>query len=176
MTEPARIEPEPAENSPNLDASGEKAPEKSGADSGVPMRIMPHGGALQSGNPKATGRKPSWFVKRLEAALRHSKAPDVLSEIIAGQIREQVGVDRKGEPIYAETKNADRIAAIKLAAAYTEGLPVARVEDVTPPGEGEVDAAALLQAIPRILNAMPHDDGLKARIANAIEADFEVVD
>lgn len=63
----------------------------------------------------------------MDKALRDGKAPDVVREIMSGDILEQVGVDRKGAPIYGETRNTDRLKAIQLAASYAPGLPTQHV-------------------------------------------------
>jgi len=139
------------------------------------MRPQPHGGRLVTGGRQG-GRKSSAFVRGLARALKESRATEVLAEIISGDIHEELGHDRNGEPIIGTTKNADRIAAVKLAASYTEGLPVARVEDVTPRPAGELTADAVLEALPRILGAMAGGAAAKAKALEAVEADFEVLD
>jgi len=153
----------------------------SGSDGAVPMRVPRHGrGRLNVGGNRGNrfggGLKPSPFVRELARMLKKSKATEVLGEIVSGGIHELVGHDRDGEPIVSPTKNADRIAAIKLASSYTEGLPVARVEDVTPRPAGELTAEAVLDALPRILGAMAGGAAAKAKALEAVEADFEVLD
>lgn len=56
------------------------------------------------------------------------KVLDVAGEIIAGDILEEIGKDRNGEPIYGQTKNSDRLAAIKFLTEHGEGPPTQKVE------------------------------------------------
>lgn len=60
--------------------------------------------------------------------LKKGKAETVLTRIIAGDIQEQLGTTKEGDPIVGETKNADRLSAIKFAASYAEGQPTERHE------------------------------------------------
>lgn len=59
----------------------------------------------------------------MAAALRAGKAAEVTRDIISGDIYEQIGVDRGGKPIYGETRNADRLRAIDLAAELADLKP-----------------------------------------------------
>lgn len=57
-----------------------------------------------------------------------AKAPSVLGRIVSGDILEEIGKTKAGEPIYGETRNADRLGAIKFLAAEAFGTPTQRVE------------------------------------------------
>lgn len=72
--------------------------------------------------PARNGRPSNVWRERMRKALTRAKADRVVEHIISGDIRELIGHDKLGQPIYAEVKNADRLAAIKLAvqAAYPE--------------------------------------------------------
>lgn len=59
----------------------------------------------------------------MAAALRAAKAPEVLQAIIAGDIHEHLGYDRRGEPIIGQTRNADRLRAIDLGAELAGAKP-----------------------------------------------------
>ncbi len=88
------------------------------------------GGTLKRGNPgnKGGGRKPAIWKAQCEAALREAKAIPVLKEIISGDIFERIGTDAKtGKPIYGETKNSDRLGAVKFLASYAHGEPAQSV-------------------------------------------------
>lgn len=75
------------------------------------------------GLPGRSGRKPTVWKQACETALQEAEAVPVLKEIISGDIHELVGRDRDGEPIYADTRNADRLGAIKFLASYAHGQP-----------------------------------------------------
>ena len=97
---------------------------------------MPNGSyIIPGGKPgnRGGGRKPNWFKAELERILDHSKAVEVVGKIISGDILEKIGVDDDGAPIYGETRNADRLAAIKFASEHVVGKPVEhiQVEDIT---------------------------------------------
>jgi hypothetical protein len=86
------------------------------------------------GAPGRSGRKPAAWREACETALAESQAIPVLKEIISGDIHEQVGKDRDGVPIYADTKNSDRLGAVKFLAGYAHGMPQEKLEvggDVT---------------------------------------------
>lgn len=57
----------------------------------------------------------------------------MLGSIACGDLGESY-VDKDGETQYGETRNADRIAAVKLLLAYGEGTPVQRQEISGPDG------------------------------------------
>jgi len=63
----------------------------------------------------------------MAAALRAGKAAEVARDIISGDIHEQIGVDRDGQPIIGTTRNADRLRAIDLAAELADLKPRADV-------------------------------------------------
>ncbi len=93
---------------------------------------QPHGGALLAGgipgHPGAGGRPRNEWRELVRQAVKDAKALEVLKAIISGDIHELVGHDREGAPIYAETRNRDRIAAAELLIAYAEGRPPQKVE------------------------------------------------
>lgn len=90
----------------------------------LPISPGSHGG----GKKGRSGRKPAAWKQACEAALIKAKAPEVLARIISGDILEELGRTKDGQPIYGETKNSDRIGAIKFAAAEAYGTPTQRVE------------------------------------------------
>ena len=57
----------------------------------------------------------------------------VLGKIAVAELGE-AWADKDGETVYGETKNTDRIAAIKLLLAYGDGLPTQRQELSGPEG------------------------------------------
>lgn len=103
----------------------EKKPQKKPFN-GAPL--IPGNPGNSGGKPGRSGRKPNKWVEDCEKALSQANAPEVLQSIIAGDIMEHIGNDRKtGEPIYGETKNSDRIGAIKFLAAYVHGEPEQKI-------------------------------------------------
>lgn len=80
------------------------------------------------GKKGRSGRKPAKWHEACAQALKDAKAIPVLQEMISGDIKEQVGVDRKGKPIYGETRNSDRLGAVKFLAGYAHGEPVQPIE------------------------------------------------
>jgi hypothetical protein len=88
------------------------------------------------GKKGRSGRKPAAWKEACEKALQDANALPVLQEIISGDIMEEVGRDRKGEPIYGDTKNSDRIGAVKFLAAYAYGQPK---EDLNVGGKVEIE-------------------------------------
>ena len=123
------------QNPPDNPNDCSNLPQKSPEVSTVFVK-QPHGGALRLGGKKGNkggGRKPNWFKAELERILDESKAVQVVGKIISGDILEKIGVDDDGTPIYGETRNADRLAAIKFASEHVVGKPVEhiQVEDIT---------------------------------------------
>lgn len=95
---------------------------------GLPDHLTPGNPGNSGGKPGRSGRKPSKWIEDCEKALEGSNAPEVLKAIIAGDIQEHIGDDRKtGEPIYGETRNTDRIGAIKFLASYVHGEPEQKI-------------------------------------------------
>lgn len=91
-----------------------------------------NGRGPQPGAPNA-GRPPS-RIKALAAELVERKALiAVLGKIAVAELGE-AWADKDGETVYGETKNTDRIAAIKLLLAYGDGLPTQRQELSGPEG------------------------------------------
>ncbi len=93
---------------------------------------QPNGrGALNSGGTignKGGGRKPAIWKELCATALKEAKAIPVLKEIISGDILERIGTNPKtGDPIYGETRNSDRLGAVKFLASYAHGEPAQSV-------------------------------------------------
>jgi len=109
-------------------------------------------------------------------ALIESKAHIVLKKIIAGDLLEIVGRMDDGTPIIGETKNADRIQAMKLASAYAAGLPVQPTVDLTPREPAHLTAEQLAGALPRMIGLLPGHARDKAKLLEALDADYEVVE
>ena len=85
-----------------------------------------NGRGPKPGAPNA-GRPPS-RVKALALALvEREDLIEVLGKIAVAELGEK-WLDKEGEEVYGETKNTDRIAAIKLLLAYGDGLPTQRQE------------------------------------------------
>jgi hypothetical protein len=131
-----------------------------------------HGGALlRGGNTGNRGRWRSRFIAALNAAAQAKRvgeddssaitlAADILVEVAAGdRILEHIGAKSDGTPIYAETKNSDRLNAIELMLAYVLGKPDQKLqlEDEVPRETGEQTMARLAEAIPRLLARLPVD-------------------
>ncbi len=108
---------------------------------------QPHGGALLAGgipgHPGAGGRPRNEWRGLVRQAVKDAKALEVLKAIISGDIHELVGHDREGAPIYAGTKNRDRIAAAELLIAYAEGRPPQKVEFEGGEGGSETEREAV---------------------------------
>lgn len=64
------------------------------------------------------GRPSNVWRERMRKALTRAKADRVVEHIISGDIKEVIGHDKLGNPIYGDVKNADRLAAIKMAAHF----------------------------------------------------------
>lgn len=111
----------------------------------------------------------------MRRALQEGDAPTVVQKIISGDIREMLGV-KDGTPIVGETKNADRLKALQIAASYAEGLPVQPTVDLTPREPAHLAASALLEAIPRLLGILPGNAQSKAKLLAAIEVEADVVE
>jgi hypothetical protein len=105
------------------------------------------------GKKGRSGRKPWAFRDEMRQALEAGEAGKVVQRIISGDILEEIAQDDEGEPIYGDTKNADRLKAIQLAASYAEGLPVQPTVDLTPEQPVFLTASELV-AIARRLQAV----------------------
>ena len=112
----------------------------------------------------------------MHRALMEGDAGTVVKKIISGDILETLGRDEDGTPIVGETKNADRLVAIKLAASYDIGLPTQPTVDLTPQQPAQLTASALLDAIPRLLGILPGNAQHKAKLLEALEVTGEIVD
>lgn len=132
---------------------------------------------LRRGNPgnKGGGLKPWVWRDEMRRALQEGDAPTVVRKIISGDIQEILGV-KDGTPIVGETKNADRLKALQIAASYAEGLPVQPTVDLTPREPAHLAAGALLDAIPRLLGILPGNAQSKAKLLAAIEVEADVVE
>lgn len=135
-------------------------------------------GRVSGGNPgnKGGGRKPWVFHEEMRRALQESDAGTVVRKIISGDIHDVLGVTKDGEPIVGETKNADRLKALQIAASYAHGLPVQATIDLTPQEPAVMAASALLEAIPRLLAILPGGSADKVKLLQGIEVDGEVVE
>jgi hypothetical protein len=111
----------------------------------------------------------------MRRALIEGQAGTVVQRIISGDIAERLGF-KDGEEIVGETKNADRIKAIQLAASYAEGLPIQPTVDLTPQQPAHLAAVQLLDALPRLLEILPSTAKHKAQMLEALEVDGAVVD
>lgn len=133
---------------------------------------------LRRGNPgnKGGGTPPWAWRDACRAALVQGNADVVLRKIISGDLHEEIGQSKDGEPIYGVTKNADRLKAMQLAASYAVGLPVQPTVDLTPRPAAEMTATALLEAIPRLLGILPGTAQSKAQALQAVEVQGEVVE
>jgi len=156
----------------------EKTANKTAKPSGRNGNRLPLGNhAGNTGGKKGrSGRKPWAFRDEMRRALEDGKAGDVVQRIISGDIRESLGANDDGTPIIGDTKNSDRLGAIKLAASYAVGLPVQPVQDVTPREPAHLAANALLEAIPRLLGILPGAMQDRARLLKAIEVESGIVD
>lgn len=105
------------------------------AETAVGLVPQAHGGALRRGGVPGqrggSGRPSSGWKRALRGALRSAKGLEVLKRIVSGDILEQLGTKRAGEPIYGTTKNSDRIRAIEFLAEHGHGLPTQHVETDT---------------------------------------------
>lgn len=133
---------------------------------------QPHGGALlQGGNTGNRGRWRGRFLEALNKAALAKRAgqddnpaitlaADILVEVAAGDaILERIGTKRDGSPIFAETKNSDRLNAIELMLAYILGKPDQKLalEDETRRPTGEETMARLAAVMPQLLDRLPVD-------------------
>ncbi len=130
---------------------------------------------LRRGNPGNQSKRTVRAFKELcRDSLDRIGALQVVERVIVGDIAEQIGTTKTGEPIYGETKNADRLQAVKFLASYAHGMPTQKVEDVTKsPVRPPID---LVAAIPGLLGILqiPHQE--KAKLLQAISIDVEVVE
>jgi hypothetical protein len=104
----------------------------------------------------------------MAAALRAGKAAEVVRDIISGDIYEQIGVDRDGQPIFGVTRNADRLRAVDLAAELADLKPRKDVLVTVNQNQrtGEERMADLLAALPKLLGALPVEK--RAILAQAV--------
>jgi len=79
------------------------------------------------GAPTA-GRPPSRVRLLAQELTDRLRLVEVLAHIGAGDVYEEIGRRKDGKPIYGETRNADRINAIKVVLAYADGLPTQTIE------------------------------------------------
>jgi hypothetical protein len=107
----------------------------------------------------------------MRQALQEGHAGAVVKKIIAGDLLEVIGVDDDGAPIVGETKNADRLKAVELAAKYVEPV-ISAVVDLTPREPASLTAGQLLDALPRLVRVLPG----AAKVLEAIEVTGGVVD
>jgi hypothetical protein len=128
------------------------------------------------GKPGRSGGKPWSFREDMRRALIEGNAGEVTKKIIAGDLLELLGRQDDGTPIIGETKNADRIKAMQFAASYAEGLPVQPTVDLTPQAPAHLTGIQLAEALPRLVGLLPGKAQDKARLLEAIEADYEVVE
>lgn len=147
------------------------------------MVEQPHGGALRMGGSNAggPGRPADEFRAVCRQALEDAKGMDVVKAIISGDIYELVGHDIDGAPIYAETRNKDRLGAIAFLAAYGFGKPTQTVEVVDPaaPQTGAHVVERVLAGIERLLPFVPKERrALLMRNAKMLKAggELEVVE
>lgn len=84
------------------------------------------------GPKKGTGGRPTnKWREACRQALVDAEGLSVVKGIISGDIYEEIAKDRDGNPIYGETKNSDRLGAVKFLTAYAEGAPPMEI------GEGD---------------------------------------
>lgn len=112
----------------------------------------------------------------MHRALVDGHAGVVVKKIIAGDLLEIIGRTDDGTPIIGETKNADRLKAIQIAASYDVGLPVQPTVDLTPREPAHLTGLQLAEALPRLVGLLPGKAQDKARLLEAIEADYEMIE
>jgi hypothetical protein len=149
---------------------------KTGTKTGDGRFVVGHDPRRGVGKAGRSGRKPWAFREEMHRALMEGDAGTVVKKIISGDILETLGHDEDGNPIVGETKNADRLVAIKLAASYDIGLPTQPTVDLTPQQPAQLTASALLDAIPRLLGILPGNAQHKAKLLEALEVTGEIVD
>ena len=123
-----------------------------------------------------SGRKPWSWRESCRQALINAKADVVLAKIISGDLLEFLGTGTDGKPVIGPTKNADRVKAIQLATSYAEGLPVQPTVDLTPREPASLTAEQLAGALPRMIGLLPGHARDKAKLLEALDADYEVVE
>lgn len=74
------------------------------------------------GLPGRSGRRPAAFTLACQGISDRLQLAEVAAKIAAGELGEKV-VAGNGEIIYTDTKNSDRLAAIKLLWSYGYGAP-----------------------------------------------------
>lgn len=132
---------------------------------------------LRRGNPgnRGGGRKPWTFRDEMHRALVEGQAGAVVQRIISGDLLEVLGHRDDGTPIIGETKNADRLKAIQIAASYDVGLPVQPTVDLTPREPAHLTSVQLAEALPRLVGLLPGTVQGKAALLAALETDDDVV-
>lgn len=95
--------------------------------SGAEIPLGNHPGNT-GGKKGRSGRRPLEITLLAQRIFSKKKLLEVVAMIATADIGEIVGHDKAGEPIYSETKNADRLAAIRFIASYAYGQPSQRVE------------------------------------------------
>ena len=128
------------------------------------------------GLPGRSGDKPRAWREACKKALADSDAEVVLAKIISGDIHEVLGTSNDGQVVVGATKNADRLGAIKLAAAYAEGLPIAPTVDLTPREPAHLTAEQLAEALPRMVGLLPDAALHKIKLLEALETDYRIVE
>jgi hypothetical protein len=137
---------------------------------------------LRVGNPgnRGGGRKPWVFKEEMQRALQEGDAGTVVKKIISGDILEVIATSDDGTPVVGDTKNADRLKAIQIAASYAEGLPVQPTIDLTPLEHKAAPVVAILAALgdphARALVAQHPELGARTRMLNAVEVEGSVVE
>lgn len=151
----------------------------------TPMHVPEHGKGLLrvGGTNKGGGRKTDQWRLDCQQALIDAKGMDVVKEIISGDIYEVVGTDREGAPIYGQTKNSDRLGAIKFLASYAEGQPpqTIKVEDGSLQGLETAEQATvrLLAGMVQVLGVLEVERSQKALMLErlkGLEVSGEVVE
>lgn len=107
--------------------NGAKSGKKSGNGQFAKGPDPRRGRGPAKGAPNA-GRPPDAWREACRQALADAKGLDVVKHMISGDILEQLGTDRDGKPIYGETRNGDRLGAVKFLANYAEGMPTQPIE------------------------------------------------
>ena len=89
----------------------------------APMVPGPHGGQLRRGNPGNRGRAREAWAQECQKAVRSARLLKLLTGLASGDILEEIGRDRKGEPIYGATPGHVRVRAAELLLHYAYGKP-----------------------------------------------------